>query len=92
MPNPKPLSSEARAAIEDRSPLKPPLSFYPSDRIRSTNFAVRGGKLLSDRKILQYAREGRYGEEAQHRARAKIQPKPPKLTLKMVMRILGAKS
>jgi hypothetical protein len=75
MPSPKPLSKEALVAIADPTPLKPPLSFYPSSRIRSTNFAVRGGKLLSDKKILQYAREGKYGTEFQDRALAHKSPK-----------------
>jgi hypothetical protein len=78
MPSPKPLSKEALAAIADTTPLKPPLSFYPTARIRSTNFSVRGGKLLSDRKILQYAREGRYGPELQDRALAHKSPKARK--------------
>lgn len=67
----KEISKEGLAAMADKSPLKPPLSFRPTTRIRSTNFAIRGGKMLTDRKIRKYALEGRYGEDARQRELAR---------------------
>ncbi len=55
--------------------------------VRSPNLPVTLGR-LTDRKITQYARDGRYGVEAQ--ARALVKPKKKKrLTLVQVLRILG---
>lgn len=59
--------------------------------IRSPNFAVRGDKLLTDKRIHEYAKTGRYGEEAQASALAKdkSKKKKPRLTLKQVLALLG---
>src|SRR6266436_2503032 len=66
----KELSGEARKAIEDRTPLAGANRWFPSSRVGSNSFSVRGGKLLTDRMIDRYAREGYYGPRIQRIALA----------------------
>lgn len=46
--------------------------------VRSTNFAVRGSKLLTDSRILHYIKSGFYGPDMQAEAVGEVRPKKRK--------------
>jgi hypothetical protein len=48
--------------------------------VQSPRLDVRGGKLLSDKQIDKYAREGRYGTEIQDEALGRVKTKKRKFS------------